>query len=121
MHHPILLAHGFARFDVLVKDEKKYWNFIPGFLRSKGFIIYESNVNWAGSVCKRGSELADKVLQLLRDTGDPKVNILAHSMGGLHARKAMVKDGIADRVASLTTCGTTQGDAVRGLDSEESF
>ena len=35
-----------------------------------------------------------------------KVNIIAHSMGGLDARYAIAKLGLADRVASLVTIGT---------------
>jgi triacylglycerol lipase len=36
----------------------------------------------------------------------PRVNIIAHSMGGLDARYALSRLGIADRVASLITVGT---------------
>jgi len=34
------------------------------------------------------------------------VNLIAHSMGGLDARYAICRLGLADRVASLTTIGT---------------
>jgi triacylglycerol lipase len=37
---------------------------------------------------------------------DGRVNVIAHSMGGLDARYAISKLGLADRVASLVTIGT---------------
>src|SRR5207344_275133 len=35
-----------------------------------------------------------------------KVNVIAHSMGGLDARYAIARLGLGDRIASLTTIGT---------------
>ena len=34
------------------------------------------------------------------------MHLIAHSMGGLDARHMIVREGMAERVASLTTVGT---------------
>src|SRR5438445_10447863 len=47
------------------------------------------------------TRLADRI----RAAPEPRVNIVAHSMGGLDARYAISRLGLADRVASLVTIG----------------
>ncbi|MFL5263359.1 MAG: esterase/lipase family protein, partial [Anaeromyxobacteraceae bacterium] len=55
-----------------------------------------------GSIAARAEALAACV----RALDAPRVNIVAHSMGGLDARLAIARLGLAGRVASLTTIGT---------------
>jgi triacylglycerol lipase len=50
----------------------------------------------------RAQQLATQIEQL----GCERVNIVAHSMGGLDARYAIACLGMAPRIASLTTIGT---------------
>jgi triacylglycerol lipase len=54
--------------------------------------------------------LRDNVARFLRDSGAAKINIIAHSMGGLDARHMFFNDRhagkIHERVASLTTIST---------------
>jgi triacylglycerol lipase len=64
--------------------------------------VYQTRVPPASSVAKRAAVLADAI----RDVPERKVNIIAHSMGGLDARYAIGKLHVAGRVASLTTIGT---------------
>lgn len=45
-------------------------------------------------------------MQIVKETGCGKVNIIAHSKGGLDCRYALAKLGIAPYVASLTTVNT---------------
>jgi len=64
--------------------------------------IYEQNINnacWAQHL----SEFIDKVLAA---TGAAKVNIVAHSMGGLVAHSAIKYYGCADKVNKLLMIGT---------------
>jgi triacylglycerol lipase len=117
---PIVLAHGIARFDVLLEILKKklkvpdtqlgerfhYFKGIKPHLEAHGFTVFHPNQNFAGSVTRRSSELKLRVLEALAHTGAPKVHIIAHSMGGLDARHMIVDLEMADRVASLTTIGT---------------
>ena len=117
---PMVLAHGIARFDVLLEILKKklklpdsqlgeqfhYFKGIKPHLEAHGFTVFHPNQNFAGSVTRRSSELKLRVLEALAQTGAPKVHIIAHSMGGLDARHMIVDLEMADRVASLTTIGT---------------
>jgi triacylglycerol lipase len=117
---PIVLAHGIARFDVLLEILKKklklpdtelgerfhYFKGIKPHLEAQGFTVFHPNQNFAGSVTRRSGELKLRVLEALAQTGAPKVHIIAHSMGGLDARHMIVDLEMADRVASLTTIGT---------------
>lgn len=105
MTHPIILAHGIARFDALIGN-RSYWNGIPKILRSKQYRIHQTKVDWAGPVKKRAEQLATQVKDLITKNRYSKVNIIAHSMGGLDARYAIVKNSLAPHVASLTTLGT---------------
>jgi triacylglycerol lipase len=123
MTYPIVLAHGVCRFDVLLNDTLNldnnddpeldnlhYFKGIRTMLKKKGHIVYHSNVAWAAGVEKRADELKENLLKILKETRAEKVNIIAHSMGGLDARHMMFNDRnngeIHKHVASLTTIST---------------
>jgi triacylglycerol lipase len=112
---PVILAHGIFRFDVLrvfLRDHGEpdiglhYFNGIKDFLNANGVHAEESDVSFAGSVTLRARQLAKKVKEVLDRTKAPQVDIIAHSMGGLDARKMIVDEGMADKVRVLTTIGT---------------
>lgn len=118
---PIVLAHGIARFDILreklareldippnpLDDKLQYFRNISTFLNLNGFPqIKNTNVEFAGTVDLRAEQLKAQVDDFLAQTGAEKVHIIAHSMGGLDARWMIVKKGMAEKVASLTTIGT---------------
>ena len=117
---PIVLAHGIARFDVLLEILKQkmqlpdtnlgeqfhYFKGIKPHLETHGFKVFHPNQDFAGSVTMRSEQLKQRVQEALEQTGAAKVHIIAHSMGGLDARHMIVDLGMADRVASLTTIGT---------------
>ncbi len=121
--YPIILAHGIARFDVgwseLFKLDNQddpfldlfhYFKGIRTMLKKHGFVVYHSSVGWAQSVDKRAEQLRQNVQHVLELTGVEKVNIIAHSMGGLDARHMLFNDRkkgrIHQRIASITTIGT---------------
>jgi triacylglycerol lipase len=117
---PIILAHGIARFDVLLEVLKQklklpdselgarfhYFKGIKPHLETHGFTVFHPNQDFAGSVQLRSGQLKQRVDEALAETGAAKVHIIAHSMGGLDARHMIVDLGMADKVASLTTIGT---------------
>ena len=117
---PIVLAHGIARFDILLEILKKkanlpntqlgdrfhYFKGIKTHLEAHGFRVFRPNQDFAGSVEVRAEELKARVNEVLMDTAADKVHIIGHSMGGLDARHMIVDKGMAERVASLTTIGT---------------
>lgn len=101
--YPILLVHG-----VFFRDFKylNYWGRIPGALEKNGASIYYGNHQSADSVEGSARELAERIRQITEETGCKKVNIIAHSKGGLDCRYALSELGIEDLVASLTTVNT---------------
>lgn len=117
---PIILVHGIARFDILLEIQRKklnlsedvlgglhYFKGIKRHLESRGIgPVYHSNQDFAGPVKLRAEQLKARIEQVLDVNPGGKVNLIAHSMGGLDARCAIVELGMADRVASLTTIGT---------------
>lgn len=98
--YPLLLVHG-----VFFRDSRflNYWGRVPKELLRNGAIIYYGNQQSAASVASCGEELAERIKELVKETGCDKVNIIAHSKGGLDARYAVSKCGAADYTASLTT------------------
>lgn len=117
---PIVLAHGIARFDVLLEmlktkanlpetqlgDRFQYFKGIKTHLEAQGFTVFHPNQDFAGPVDARAEQLRDRVNEVISATGVDRVHIIGHSMGGLDARHMIVDKGMAERVASLTTIGT---------------
>ena len=101
--YPILLVHG-----VFFRDFRffNYWGRIPAELKRNGALIYYGSQQSAASVAECGRELAKRIRQILAETGCDKVNIIAHSKGGLDSRYAISQCGAAPYVASLTTINT---------------
>lgn len=101
--YPILLVHG-----VFFRDCRylNYWGRISSELKRNGAEIYYGNQQSAASVEECGRELADRISEIVRETGREKVNIIAHSKGGLDSRAAISHFGAAPFVASLTTVNT---------------
>ena len=54
----------------------------------------------------RAAQLKSHVEDIIAATGAEKIHIIAHSMGGLDARKMIFELGMAEKVFSLTTIGT---------------
>jgi len=101
--YPILMVHG-----VFFRDFKyfNYWGRIPKELETNGATIFYGNQPSAASVADSAAVLKERILQILAKTGAEKVNIIAHSKGGLDCRYAIAYLGIKDCVASLTTVNT---------------
>ena len=101
--YPILLVHG-----VFFRDFKyfNYWGRITDELQKNGAKIYFGNHQSALSVDDSAKELTGRIKQIVKETGCEKVNIIAHSKGGLDCRCAISKYGADKYVASLTTINT---------------
>lgn len=101
--YPILMVHG-----VFFRDFRylNYWGRIPGELEKNGATVFYGNHQSAAGVPESGREIADRIEQICRETGCEKVNIIAHSKGGLDSRYAIAMLGASERVASLTTINT---------------
>lgn len=101
--YPILLVHG-----VFFRDSRllNYWGRIPAELIKNGAEVYYGEQQSALSVPQSSEELAKKIEDIVMHTGCGKVNIIAHSKGGLDSRYAISKLGCDKYVASLTTINT---------------
>lgn len=98
--YPILLVHG-----VCFRDSKilNYWGRIPRELELNGARIFYGNHRSAASIAVCAEELSARIREILAETGAEKVNIIAHSKGGLDCRYAISRLGMAPYVASFTT------------------
>jgi len=102
--HPIILLHGLLGFDELEigSARHEYFRGIADRLGEMGARVHRPPVARTASVATRARQLVQRTDEL----GVRRVNIIAHSMGGLDARYAIAHLGLADRVASLTTIAT---------------
>lgn len=107
--YPLLMVHG-----VFFRDYKyiNYWGRIPDELRKNGSTVYFGNHQSALPVNLSGTELAQRIKYICEQTGCEKVNIIAHSKGGLDARYAISLCGAEKYVASLTTISTPNNGCV---------
>ena len=101
--YPLLLVHG-----VFFRDYRyiNYWGRIPKELRRNGATVYYGRQQSAAAVEDSGRELAARIQQIVEETGCGKVNIIAHSKGGLDSRAAIAHQGMGPYVATLTTINT---------------
>ncbi|SKB82459.1 triacylglycerol lipase [Lachnospiraceae bacterium] len=105
--YPILLVHG-----VFFRDYTyfNYWRRIPKALEKNGAVLYYGQHQSAASVEDSAKELAARILDIVNTTGCEKVNIIAHSKGGLDARYAISMLGMDKYTASLSTvCAPHRG------------
>lgn len=104
LRHPVVLAHGLLGFDKIAIGgrEHSYFRGVSGHLMRVGAEVHRPRIPSVASIALRAEELE----RLIRAIPARKVNIIAHSMGGLDVRYAVAKLGLADRVASLVTIGT---------------
>lgn len=101
--YPILFVHGVFFRDTPVLN---YWGRIPAELKRNGATVFYGKHSSALSVADSGNELAWRIKMLCHHFGCEKLNIIAHSKGGLDCRYALMYEGIAPYVASLTTVNT---------------
>ena len=101
--YPILMVHG-----IFFRDWQffNYWGRVPKELVRNGAVIFYGKQQSANTVEKSAGELAEQIKNVIKETGAEKVNIIAHSKGGLDSRYAISKLGMDKYVATLTTINT---------------
>ncbi len=101
--YPLVLIHGAGFRDL---KWPVYWGRIPGALEKHGALVrYGLQDCWA-SVETNAEAIALRIDEICAETGAEKVNLIAHSKGGLEARMAASSLGRGDRIASITTIAT---------------
>ncbi len=100
--YPIILAHG-----ILMK-EKLFGAFkhIQKQLEGEGYRVYIAQTDGVGTIENNAAQLKVQIEEILQKEGAEKVNIIAHSKGGLDSIYMIERLGMAEKVASLTTLCT---------------
>lgn len=112
---PIVLMHGF--FGWGEAGPLSYFSGVVEHLTDLGFEVFEPAVSPINSMETR----AEQWEQLIEERfGDSRINIIAHSQGGLDARYMISNMGWDDRIGALVTIstphrGTVLADLVVGL------
>lgn len=100
---PILLLHGLGCHDY---SPFRYFGRIPETLRAHGAVVYLGGQEASATTEHNALQLRARLLAILRRERCEKVNIIAHSKGGLEARYLISTLQMAQHVASLTTVST---------------
>lgn len=103
MKYPVLLVHGMG-----IRDNYKigYWGRIPQKLKELGCEVFLSGQDCSASIETNCDQIAKRLDEILAQTGAPKVNIIAHSKGGLESRYLASTLGYGPKIASITTLAT---------------
>ena len=101
--YPILMVHGVFFRDT---EHLNYWGRVPAELVKNGATVYYGGQESAGNVHTCALQLKKAIVRVIQETGAEKVNIIAHSKGGLDSRYCVCMLGMAPYVASLTTINT---------------
>ena len=101
--YPFVMVHGIGFRDLKYFN---YWGRIPQILEQHGAKIYYGHQNAWGTIENNAQAVARVIDRALEENGCNKVNIIAHSKGGLDCRYLISTMGYGDKVASLTTINT---------------
>lgn len=100
--YPIVLIHGTGFRD---RNWLNYWGRIPKVLINYGCeIYYGQQDSWATIECNART-VKKSIEDALSASGAKKVNLIAHSKGGMEARYIISTLRMSDHIASLTTVG----------------
>ena len=99
--YPLLMVHG-----VFFRDFKfpPYWGRIPAELEKNGAKIFYGKHQSAASVADSAEELKQRIEEICNETDCEKVNVIAHSKGGLDIRETLRL--CPEKIASVTTVNT---------------
>jgi triacylglycerol lipase len=101
--YPIVLIHGTG-----FRDHKliNYWGRIPKALKNEGAEIYYGYQDSWGTIEANAQVIKKNIINLIATTGCEKVNLIAHSKGGMEARYLISSLEMDGKIASLTTIST---------------
>lgn len=101
--YPVVLVHG-----MVVKDFKYFRTFgrIRKILKKNNVKTYVTNQDGVGAIETNAQQIKKEILNILKKENVDKVNIIAHSKGGVDSRYMIHELGMENHVASLTTLST---------------
>ncbi len=103
MKYPILMVHGMG-----FRDRKyiNYWGRIPKRLKELGCEVYHGYQDSNASIETNAETLKNRIEEILAESKAKKLNVIAHSKGGLEMRYVISTMGMGEKIASLTTINT---------------
>lgn len=102
--HPVVMCHGYGSVASILKPSPLHDACM--LFRSHGVLAFAPNAVPYASIEDRANDWARHIRHVLEMTGAAKVNVIAHSMGGLDLRFAISRLGLDEVVASITTVAT---------------
>lgn len=103
VRYPLIMVHGIGFRDLRYFN---YWGRIPIVLMKHGAKIYYGHQKAWGTIEENAAAIARTIDTALAENNCDKVNIIAHSKGGLDCRYLISSMGYGEKVASLTTINT---------------
>ncbi len=101
--YPIILVHGIAIKNIFFI---KSFGRIDSILQNEGFTVYKSKVDSFGTIENNADFLKKEIMEILEKEKVTKVNVIAHSKGGLDTKYMIEKLDMAKYIASFTTLCT---------------
>ena len=112
--YPIVLLHGLGYRDDMALLAS--WGRIPDYLSQSGATVFLGGLEAWDSIENNAAALKVNIEKILADTGADKLNIIAHSKGGLEARHMISHLGMAAKIASYTSvCTPHRGTSIADL------
>ncbi|MBN2799894.1 MAG: triacylglycerol lipase [Deltaproteobacteria bacterium] len=102
--YPVVLVHGWTGWDEV--QSYTYFYGVEEHLEEAGAQVFVASLDPYNSCEVRATQLAEQVDGFLAEAHANRVNLIAHSQGGLDSRMLISSFGYGDRVASLTTIST---------------
>jgi len=104
LQYPVILVHG-----IIAHDRKccfQFWGRIPQVLTRLGIKVFRGNTDAWGTYESNALLLKKTIEKTLLETKTERVNIIAHSKGGIDSRYLVWNHNFGDKIASLTTICT---------------
>ena len=114
LKYPVVLVHGIFAHDR--RSILKFWGRIPAVLSGRGIQVFRGNTDAWGSYESNAQILKKTIENIVSETKTERVNIIAHSKGGIDSRYLVWKHDFGDKIASLTTiCTPHHGSEIADL------
>jgi len=104
LSHPVLFCHGYGAIGSLIKPSLLHDACL--LTRMRGIIAFAPNVVPYAKISTRAEEWSKIIRHIVKKYNFDKINVIAHSMGGLDMRYALTHLDAAKHVESLTTVST---------------
>ncbi len=111
--HPVVLMHGMAGWDTTLG----FYNYFLGVeddLVERGYNVHVTEVAMFNDSIYRANEIESQLMDILTETGARKIDIIAHSQGGIDARHFISGMGHPDDVAVVAMVATPNRGVILG-------